>query len=246
MIYRCFTGKVARAQMAARRWRRRAARRSPAAMISARGEARALGVDVGAQPGEQRREIAARDAGAIAGVGALGRGEELRRGHRAQAYRSGNSPRRRRTSGHPGGSRGDRRAARCRAGSRMPVVPRRRQVGEREIAGDQRALQPIAQDDMRRIGHLVGIDADEAALDPRVEAVEIVRPPTPGPCRRSTRAGSAPRIRGTRASGRPASRSAATGSRAGSCRARRRPAGGAMRRAGRARRARGRSRAARP
>ena len=36
------------------------------------------------------------------------------------------------------------------------------------------ALEPVAQDDVQRIGHLVGVDADEAALDAAVEADEVV------------------------------------------------------------------------
>src|ERR1700686_1187111 len=47
-------------------------------------EARALAVHIGAQPGQQRREIAAGDAGQDGGIGALGRVEELCRGHGAQ------------------------------------------------------------------------------------------------------------------------------------------------------------------
>ena len=50
------------------------------------------------------------------------------------------------------------------------VVPGARQIGHRELARDQRPLQAMAQDDVQRVGHLVGVDADEAALDPGVEA----------------------------------------------------------------------------
>ena len=44
-----------------------------------------------------------------------------------------------------------------------------------EVARDQRPLEPVAQDDVQRVGHLVGVDADEAALDAGVEALEVRR-----------------------------------------------------------------------
>ena len=46
-------------------------------------------------------------------------------------------------------------------------VPQRRHVLGLDLAFDQRALDLVAQDDVRRVGHLVGIDADEARLHAR-------------------------------------------------------------------------------
>src|SRR3546814_3449232 len=43
-----------------------------------------------------------------------------------------------------------------------------------QFAGDQRSLQPITQDDMGGIGHFVRIDADEAPLDPAMQAIQVV------------------------------------------------------------------------
>src|SRR5215471_20304954 len=40
-----------------------------------------------------------------------------------------------------------------------------RQLRGVEIAGKHRALEAVAQDDMSRVGHLVGIDPDEPATD---------------------------------------------------------------------------------
>src|SRR4051794_37290307 len=48
------------------------------------GEEGGLGVDVDAEPGEERREIAARDAREDGGIGALRRVEELGGDHRPQ------------------------------------------------------------------------------------------------------------------------------------------------------------------
>ena len=54
------------------------------------------------------------------------------------------------------------------------LVPRARQVGERQVAREQRHLEPVAKDDVERVGDLVGIDPDQAALDPDRPAVEVV------------------------------------------------------------------------
>ena len=54
------------------------------------------------------------------------------------------------------------------------VVPGRRQLGEVQRAVEQLPLQPVAQDDMGRIGHLVGVDPDEVRLNPGPEAVQVV------------------------------------------------------------------------
>ena len=43
-----------------------------------------------------------------------------------------------------------------------PRVPRLRQVGERELAGDELLLELEAEDDVQRVGDLVGVDADQA------------------------------------------------------------------------------------
>ncbi len=72
-----------------------------------------------------------------------------------------------------------------------PVVPGARQIGHRQRSGHQRLLQAEAQDDMRRIGHLIGIDADEAALDAPPQPRQVVRPIGRGiaaECRRAARA----------------------------------------------------------
>ena len=54
------------------------------------------------------------------------------------------------------------------------LVPRRRQVVDRERALDQRQLELEAQDDVEVVGRLVGVDADQRALDGVDRAVEGV------------------------------------------------------------------------
>ena len=39
-------------------------------------------------------------------------------------------------------------------------------VGAAQVAADQRLLQPVAQDHVQRIAELVGLDADEAVVEP--------------------------------------------------------------------------------
>ena len=62
-------------------------------------------------------------------------------------------------------------------GRRHARPPRAGKIRNREIAGEQRALEPVAQDDVERIGRFVGLDADEPGLDADIEAAEIVRLP---------------------------------------------------------------------
>ena len=135
-------------------------------------------------------------------VGALGRVEELRRGHRAQ--RVGREI-------APGAvipmdvletalavvGRRRRRAARSCPRSTRPADP-----SSSRSPAIMRALQPVAQDHMRGIGDLVGIDADQAALDPGVEAVEIFGLPCRARAAEALAQDAARRTRGTRASGR--------------------------------------------
>ena len=59
----------------------------------------------------------------------------------------------------------------------QPIVPGRGQVIERQVAGDERALQPVTQDHVRRIGHLVGVHPDEAPLHPAIVGQEVLRLP---------------------------------------------------------------------
>jgi len=54
------------------------------------------------------------------------------------------------------------------------TVPGARQIGDRQIARHHRALQPKAHDDMRRIGHFVGIDANQRAFDVAPKTAEIL------------------------------------------------------------------------
>ena len=56
-------------------------------------------------------------------------------------------------------------------------IPRLRQVGGVEPAGNQLLLDLEAQDDMQRIGHLVGIDADQPALDMQDVTEDVVLRP---------------------------------------------------------------------
>src|SRR5579885_1902845 len=104
------------------------------------GIARALGVDVLAEPGEERYEIALRDAREDARIGALCRVEELRRGHRAQGVGREIAPGAvipvnvlQAALAIVGWHDAEERA--------HAVVPRRRQLPEREIAGDHCALE---------------------------------------------------------------------------------------------------------
>ena len=123
----------------------------------------------------------------------------------------------------------------------------RRRAGRRRarLARDQRPLQPEAQDDMRGVGQLVGVDADEAALHAAPEPGEVVRGVGRGVAAEGRVQLAGRGRRGRRRSGRPASRRSGTAIHAPPCRRPRRRAGAPRLRAGRARTARGRSRAAR-
>ena len=165
----------------------------------------ALAVHLGTQPAEQRRQVASAERRIQARHVAPRRRHQLRRRHRAQ-----------RVAGEiaecavipvdvlqAAARIVRRRDAEQRAES---LVPGARQIGHRKRAGDQRLLQPEAQDDMRGIGHLVGIDADEAALDAPPQPREILRPigrriAAEGRVQLPARA-----MSGTRPTGRPASR----------------------------------------
>ena len=54
------------------------------------------------------------------------------------------------------------------------LVPRCGQIAQRELARDQRLLQPIAQDDVARITNLIGLYANQARLDTGVEAAKVL------------------------------------------------------------------------
>ena len=56
-------------------------------------------------------------------------------------------------------------------------VPDLGQVAHRELAGQQLLLDLVALHDVQRVAHLVGIDADQAALHARERAVEVVELP---------------------------------------------------------------------
>ena len=103
--------------------------------------------------------------------------EQLRRGQRAQRNRWGNSP-----SRPPGQWMSCRQPSASFGGTtptsaRIPSAQAPGEVGQLQIAADHRPLQTESQDDVGGIGHLVGVDADQAALHPGVEAVEIVGRP---------------------------------------------------------------------
>jgi hypothetical protein len=55
----------------------------------------------------------------------------------------------------------------------QPLRPGPGEVGDVQRALDHGALQPEAQDDMGRVGQLVGVHADEAALDPAPEPGQV-------------------------------------------------------------------------
>ena len=52
-------------------------------------------------------------------------------------------------------------------------IPGVAQVAHRELAGQQLVLELVTQLDVQRVGELVGIDADRAALHAREVRVEI-------------------------------------------------------------------------
>jgi hypothetical protein len=54
----------------------------------------------------------------------------------------------------------------------QPVGPGIGQIARHEVAGEHRALEPVTQDDVRRIGDLVGIDADRAGHDANLPLVQ--------------------------------------------------------------------------
>ena len=111
--------------------------------------------------------------GRIPRLGALGRGEELGGGHRPEGVGREVAP---------GAARpvDVLQAAEAVVRNGEPeqaahaVVERPRQVGERQVAGDQRGFEVVAQQDVGRIGRLVGVHPDEAGLDPRLQAVEVL------------------------------------------------------------------------
>src|SRR5207245_6415070 len=57
------------------------------------------------------------------------------------------------------------------------VIPLARQILDLEVARHHRLLQSVAQDDVGGICDLVGVNTDEAALDLRVNPIEVVRLP---------------------------------------------------------------------
>ncbi len=46
-----------------------------------------------------------------------------------------------------------------------PLIPGTRQIRHRQLPGNQRLLQPKAQQHMRRVGHLIGFHPDKTALN---------------------------------------------------------------------------------
>ena len=54
------------------------------------------------------------------------------------------------------------------------IVPGLGQVLGLDLARDQLFLEAIAQDDVGRVGDLIGVDPDEAGLDPIVQAQQVV------------------------------------------------------------------------
>jgi hypothetical protein len=140
------------------------------------GEAglRPLAVHLFAQPAEQRAEVAAADRLQQARDLGLRRAEQLRRQHGAQRVA-------REVAEGAAGPVDVLQAAQPVVGRNdaeeipHPLVPGARQVAHGEVARDQRAFEAVAQDDVQRVGRLVGLDADEAALDAAVDAHEVVR-----------------------------------------------------------------------
>ena len=59
------------------------------------------------------------------------------------------------------------------------AVPGLGQIAHRQLARQQFLLQLIAQQDVQRIGQLIGIDADQAALHVRSAAGRDSPAPTP-------------------------------------------------------------------
>src|SRR5579883_801716 len=57
------------------------------------------------------------------------------------------------------------------------LVPRPGQISDSELARQHGPLQPVAQENVRGIAHLVGIDPDEAPLNARVKTIEVLRVP---------------------------------------------------------------------
>ena len=53
-------------------------------------------------------------------------------------------------------------------------VPQRGDVVGFDFAFDQRALDFVAQDDVCRVGHFISVDADQARLHAREQAMKIV------------------------------------------------------------------------
>ena len=121
-----------------------------------------------------------------------------------------------------------------------PLAPRRRQVGDREVALDQRELELEAQDDVQRIGQRIGGDADRASARRR-PARRAARRPRPRSRRRPARPPAPRRTRDCAPRGSPTACSGTRGSTSTS-----RIRGWCARAPGRsgARRARGRTRAA--
>ncbi len=120
---------------------------------------RTLAVRMGAQPGEERLEIALGDGRQNGRIGTRRRIEKLRRRHGAQRVGREVTP----SAARPV----DVLQAAILVIVRRDadeflhaVAPRAGQIGEIEIAGDQRLLQSVAQNHVRGVRRFVGIDAN--------------------------------------------------------------------------------------
>ena len=130
-------------------------------------------MNVGLEPADQPREIAPGEVGAEPRQGVVGGLEQLRRRQRAQ--RIG-----REIAVRPVVPVDVLQAPLGVVGRGEPeelahgVVPGAGQIPEREIAGDHRLLQPVAQNHVQGIGHLIGVDADHPGFHQDAEAIDVV------------------------------------------------------------------------
>ena len=125
------------------------------------------------------------------------------------------------------------------------LVPRVRQVLDREPALDQRELELEAQRDVQVVGRLVGLDPDQAQPDLVDARGRARRRPSPRTARRGARAAAAAPTRRTAASGRRGSPTAGSGTRGRRARPPRRASCGSGAGPSAPRRARARTRAGR-
>jgi bifunctional enzyme CysN/CysC len=142
----------------------------------ARREQRCPLVHLHPEPVDQGRCLASRQRLGDAGRGAHGRREQLRRRHGAERVRGEIPPR---ATGPVDVLEAPVAIGRGHDADEAahPVSPGARQIAQGQVAADHGALEPVAEHDVQGVRQLVGLDADEAALDAGDDAMEPLSGP---------------------------------------------------------------------